>query len=43
MIIALRVANEVLTKHRFAGTDQNPKGVTDLVGSALYKAEKAFK
>jgi hypothetical protein len=40
MRTALAVADSVLQKHRFAGTDQNPKGVTDLVGSALLAADR---
>lgn len=37
---AVVIANAVLEKERFAGTDQNPKGVRDLVGSAAIALEK---
>lgn len=40
---ALIVANEVLEKHRLAGTDQNPQGVRDLVGSAALRSRNAAK
>lgn len=40
MRTALSVAEYVLRKHRLAGTDQNPKGVTDLVGGALLEADR---
>lgn len=30
----LKLANATLEKHRFAGMDQNPKGIQDLIGSA---------
>lgn len=37
---AVVIANAVLEKERFAGMDQNPKGVRDLVGSAAIALEK---
>jgi len=40
MRIALAVAHAVLEKNRFTGTDQNPEGVRDLVGSATYEADR---
>lgn len=40
MLIALRVVNRVLEKNRLAGTDQNPKGVRDLVFSAMTKGQR---
>lgn len=40
MRTALAVANSVLEKSRFTGTDQNPKGVRDLVGSAAFAADR---
>ena len=40
---ALAVAYEVLTKYRLASTDQNPKGVTDLVWNALFLVENICK
>jgi hypothetical protein len=40
MRAALAVADSVLEKSRFTGTDQNPKGVRDLVGYALGLADK---
>ncbi len=43
MVIALRTTNEVLQKHRLAGLDQNPKGISDLVGSTLLAAERFGK
>jgi len=37
---ALVTADMVLTKHRLAGTDQNPHGVRDLVSSAAFAVER---
>ncbi len=36
---AVVMANAVLEKERFAGMDQNPKGVRDLVGHAAIALE----
>ena len=38
--MALLFANKALSENRFAGTDQNPYGVTDLVGSAHLAVER---
>lgn len=38
LVDALALAQEILSKHRLAGTDQNPKGVHDIVGHALILA-----
>lgn len=35
LVYAARVAYEVLSKNRLSGMDQNPKGVKDLLCSAL--------
>lgn len=42
MRTALEVTEKVLNTHRLAGTDQNPKGVNDLVGSALLEADRVL-
>ena len=41
--MALVFANKALTENRFAGTDQNPYGVHDLVGSAHLAVERFVK
>lgn len=38
--IAVAVTHEVISRHRLAGTDQNPKGFVDLLGSAHLKLER---
>ena len=40
MANALNLANRVLLKTRFAGMDQNPKGINDVVGSAALLGER---
>jgi len=40
MLFVLRKAEEIITKHRFAGTDQNPFGILDLIGDIIYRAKK---
>lgn len=40
MLFALRVANDVLDKNRLSGLDQNPKGVRDLVYSAMRAGDR---
>jgi hypothetical protein len=40
MRIALATADEIFETCRLNGTDQNPKGVRDLVGSASIQANR---
>lgn len=36
----LRRIDRTIEKQHFAGMDQNPHGVRDLIGSAVFRAEK---
>ena len=40
MLFVLKKANEIIEKHGFAGLDQNPFGIRDLLGSIIHKAGK---
>ncbi len=36
----LRFVSDTLDTLRFANMDQNPKGIRDILGNAIYRAEK---
>lgn len=38
LLKAAKLAYEIMSKHRLASMDQNPKGVMDILGSAIAKA-----
>lgn len=41
LLVAAKVAQRVLANNRLASADQNPHGVNDLLGTAIYTMERA--